>query len=87
MDGRRIPQFSYRLAQSLFLVAMSDGVSVFVECSQLVDVGWLNALRANKVGRLFLGAGFLWLDFLRYLTGASLAFAVDTMWRRTARRH
>ena len=62
----------------LFLFAF--GISVAVELSQLIDVDWLNALRKTLPGRLLLGAGFLWIDLLRYSCGALLAFAIDS-WR------
>ena len=60
------------------------GVSVAVELSQLIDVAWLNAARQTLPGRLLLGSGFLWLDWLRYLAGAIVATIVD--WLLTARR-
>ena len=63
----------------LFLFAF--GISVAVELSQLIDVAWLNALRKTLPGRLLLGAGFLWIDLLRYFCGALFAFAVDR-WRQ-----
>ena len=63
----------------LFLFAF--GISVAVELSQLIDVEWLNALRRTLPGRLLLGAGFLWIDLLRYFCGALVAFAIDR-WRQ-----
>lgn len=53
------------------------GLSVMVELSQLIRVPWLDALRSTLPGKLLLGAGFLWVDLLRYALGAVLATALD----------
>lgn len=74
-------------AMPLWLGAAALGISVAVELSQLVDLAWLNALRATLPGRLLLGAGFLWADLGRYLVGAVGATALDALWlgrRRSA---
>ena len=65
----------------LRLAIAAYGISVAVELSQLVDVGWLNAARQTLPGRLLLGAGFLWADLLRYLAGALAALLIDLMVR------
>ena len=52
-------------------------ISYVVEFSQLLDVSWLNSIRANRFGRLFLGSGFVWVDLLRYLAGAVGATMLD----------
>jgi hypothetical protein len=65
----------------LFLIAF--GISFAVELSQLINVAWLNALRKTLPGRLLLGAGFLWIDLLRYFCGALFAFAIDRWQQRT----
>lgn len=56
---------------------LSFGVSVMVEFSQLIDASWLNAIRATLPGKLLLGAGFLWIDLVRYLVGAVTATTLD----------
>jgi hypothetical protein len=61
------------------------GISVAVECSQLVQFGWLNTARKTLPGRLLLGAGFLWADLARYLLGALLATFADLLWTRRLR--
>ena len=65
----------------LFLFAF--GISVAVELSQLIDVDWLNAIRKTLPGRLLLGAGFLWIDLLRYFLGAIVAVTIDRWRTRT----
>jgi hypothetical protein len=53
------------------------GISLAVELSQLIQVAWLNALRQTLPGRLLLGAGFLWIDLVRYGVGALAAAVID----------
>lgn len=47
-----------------------------IECSQMIDVAWLNALRQTPL-RLLLGQGFLISDLLCYVVGAVLAYVLD----------
>ncbi len=53
------------------------GISFAVECSQLLDWTFLNAIRKTIPGRLLLGSGFLWADLLRYFAGAAVATTLD----------
>ncbi len=55
------------------------GISLAVESSQLLDTPWLNAIRNTIPGRLLLGAGFLWIDLLRYSIGALASTALDRL--------
>lgn len=64
-------------AASLTLGLAAFAISVGVECSQLLDVAWLNRVRATTPGRLLLGSGFIWIDFVRYFGGALGATVVD----------
>ena len=59
-------------APSRWLALAAWGICVAVELSQLVHTPWLDALRATLLGRLVLGAGFLWSDLLCYALGALL---------------
>lgn len=53
-----------------------------VECSQLAQTGWLDAVRRTPAGRLLLGQGFQAADFVAYAAGALLAMALDALGRR-----
>ena len=64
-------------ASTAAIAAAALLISVAVELSQLVHVGWLNAIRANPFGALVLGQGFLWSDLLCYAVGVALAAALD----------
>lgn len=70
-----VPRWSsLRLAIGAFLI------SAIVEFSQLINLPLLNQARATLPGKLLLGAGFLWIDLVRYGGGAILAGIVDRWW-------
>lgn len=52
-------------------------ISFAVEFSQLLQIGWLNALRNTTLGALFLGHGFVLSDLLCYLSGSLIVAALD----------
>ena len=45
-----------------------------IEVSQLIQVDWLNQIRKTTIGRLTLGSGFLWSDFVSYSLGGLVGF-------------
>ncbi|MDO3410851.1 DUF2809 domain-containing protein [Saccharibacillus sp. CPCC 101409] len=51
--------------------------SFAIEFSQLYRAGWLDSLRAQRLGALVLGRGFLPADLLRYAAGVLCALAID----------
>lgn len=55
---------------NLFWVAFSAMLfSFFIEVSQLSDAPMLESIRDFHVGGLIIGYGFVWSDFICYLTG------------------
>ncbi|MEO0469779.1 MAG: DUF2809 domain-containing protein [Bacteroidota bacterium] len=48
-----------------------------IEVSQLWQTDWLDALRDTTLGKLVLGRGFLWSDFLCYTVGILAGAALD----------
>ena len=54
-------------------------ISFAVEISQLYHPQWLDAIRANAIGALVPGRGFLWSDLACYVVGVSGAAAIDTL--------
>lgn len=54
-------------------------ISFAVEFSQLLDIGWLNAVRQHTLGGLLLGYDFVRIDLVRLCVGAMTAFVVDSM--------
>ena len=48
-----------------------------IEVSQLIQVDWLNQIRKTTIGRLTLGSGFLWSDFVSYSLGGLVGFGFE----------
>jgi len=53
------------------------GICFLVECSQLYQGDWINAVRATRVGGLLLGFSFLWSDLFCYVIGIACGAAFD----------
>lgn len=68
--------------RSVAVGCVALAISFGVEFSQLIDVDWLNALRKTLPGKLLLGAGFLWIDLVRYTVGAVVVTMVDMAFRK-----
>lgn len=51
------------------VAALAFVIAFGVEASQLYQGGWLNRIRATRLGALTLGSGFLWSDLLCYSVG------------------
>jgi hypothetical protein len=64
------------------ILAAACLVSVGVEFSRLIDVGWLNAFRATLAGKLTLGAVFSLWNLPAYFVGAAAGAIVDIRWLR-----
>lgn len=62
---------THRLALSALTISFA------VECSQLYRAPWIDSVRANPLGALVLGQGFLWSDLLCYTIGVLLAMFID----------
>lgn len=50
-----------------------------IECSQLYQADWINAIRKTLPGRLVLGSGFLYSDLLAYFIGIVAAVGTDVL--------
>lgn len=48
-----------------------------IECSQLYQADWINAIRNTAIGGLVLGYGFLYVDLIRYSLGVLCAYLID----------
>lgn len=69
------------------LWAVTLGVCIVVECSQLVQADWLNAIRHFRIagfpiGGIILGYGFLWTDLVAYTVGVTGGFLGESLVRR-----
>lgn len=70
---------------SLLAVTMAAfAVTCGVEVSQSISHPWLDDMRATRLGRLALGTTFSWGDFVAYVAGALIAFALLRLLPRRA---
>jgi hypothetical protein len=69
----------WRRAGSGRLAAISLGIAVGVEVSQLYHAEWIDAIRDTRVGGLALGHGFRWIDLVCYAVGVGLAAGLDRL--------
>lgn len=51
--------------------------SSLVEISQLSDYWILTLIRETQAGKWLIGAGFLWIDFLRYAVGTGFGALIE----------
>lgn len=48
-----------------------------IELSQLYHAAWIDAIRANRIGGLVLGFGFLWSDIVSYTIGVAVGILCE----------
>ena len=73
--------------QRLKLWIYAVGLCILIECSQLYQADWLNAIRHTRLGGLVLGFGFLWSDLICYALGGILGFLFDGIFRARVFKH
>jgi hypothetical protein len=70
--GAAFPWWSTRRAAAAALA-----FSFAIELSQLYQAPWIDGLRRNRIGALFLGRGFLWSDLVCYIAGVLLGVLLE----------
>jgi Protein of unknown function (DUF2809) len=69
--------------QSRFiLLALAMGTSFLVEFSQLYHAPWIDSIRSNSIGHLFLGSTYNAMDLVAYSIGTLIAFLFDFKHKR-----
>ena len=64
--------------QSTLWVAIGAlAFSFFIEFSQLYHANWIDVLRANRLGGLILGFGFMWSDLVCYTVGVGFGYVME----------
>jgi hypothetical protein len=63
---------------AILAIAFSYGI----EISQLYHTSWIDALRANRLGGLILGFGFLWSDLICYTVGVAFGCLMETVFTK-----
>lgn len=71
--------FIFRRKDSRWIAIMALVFSYGIELSQLYHAPWIDALRANKLGGLILGFGFLWSDLICYTVGVGFGYIIETV--------
>jgi Protein of unknown function (DUF2809) len=71
---------------TLKVAAYAIVIAFAVEFSQLLSIPWLNAVRATKVGHLFLGSTFNPPDFVAYALGIFLGAGCKAVFFRKSQR-
>jgi len=59
------------------IALLSVGLCFIIEISQLYQAEWINHIRQTILGKLTLGSGFLWSDFVCYSLGALIGVFVE----------
>ncbi len=78
--------FLFARKTTLQLAVYALCFSYAIEFSQLYQAPWIDAIRANRLGGLVLGFGFLWSDLVAYIAGISLGAAAEISTRRASLR-
>ncbi|XEC93084.1 DUF2809 domain-containing protein [Paenibacillus tarimensis] len=75
--------FGFRALFPRWRLIVLGGISLLfcfvIECTQLYQAGWINAVRNTTIGALVLGRGFLYADLARYSAGIALAALFDLL--------
>ena len=69
--------FSFHKKSTLWFPTAALAFSYSIEISQLYHASWIDALRANRLGGLVLGFGFLWSDLVCYLIGIGFGYVME----------
>jgi hypothetical protein len=69
--------FIFPAKTSLWVALLTLAFSYCIEISQLYHAPWIDALRANRLGGLVLGFGFLWSDLVCYTVGVGFGYVME----------
>ena len=74
--------FIFRRKGTRWIAIFALTFSFSIELSQLYHAPWIDALRANKLGGLILGFGFLWSDLICYTVGVGFGYSIETVFAK-----
>jgi len=69
--------FLFKARTTFWVAVIALVFSYLIEFSQLYQATWINSLRANRIGGLVLGYGFLWSDLLCYTVGIAFGIMIE----------
>jgi len=69
--------FWFHRKSTLWVALAALAFSYCIEISQLYHAPWIDAIRANRLGGLVLGFGFLWSDLVCYTVGVGFGVVME----------
>ncbi len=69
--------FIFQKKSTVWVALTAIIFSYGIEISQLYHAPWIDALRANRIGGLILGFGFLWSDLVCYTVGVGFGYMME----------
>ncbi|NVO20828.1 MAG: DUF2809 domain-containing protein [Bacteroidetes bacterium] len=75
--------FLFTRKSSLWVALSALAFSYGIEISQLYHAPWIDTLRANRLGGLILGFGFLWSDLVCYTIGVGFGYLVEKLFLKS----
>ncbi len=69
------------------LLSSALGISYFIELTQLYQANWINLIRENPIGHLFLGTTFSYIDLAAYTVGIAIMYAIEFGIKLASRKH
>lgn len=74
--------FIFHRKSSRWVAFLALLFSFSIEISQLYHAFWIDSIRANRIGGLILGFGFLWSDLICYTVGIGLGYLMEIAFSR-----
>jgi len=71
---------------SLRIAFVSISFCFIIEISQLYHAPWIDNIRANRLGGLILGFGFLWTDLIAYSLGVGFETLLELLIHKTFKK-
>ena len=72
----------FHTKSTLWAAIVALAFSYLIEISQLYHAPWIDALRANWLGGLILGFGFLWSDLVCYTVGIGFGVVMERIFMK-----
>jgi len=78
--------FLFHRKDTRWIAVIALTFSFSIEISQLYHALWIDALRANRLGGLILGFGFLWSDLICYTLGVGFGCLMEIVFSKKHNR-
>lgn len=72
---------------SLRIAFVSISFCFVIEISQLYHAAWIDNIRANRLGGLILGFGFMWTDLFAYNLGVGFGTLLEILIHKTYKKN